>query len=103
MEKQGKVIGLVYNPRIQGANKLAKALYKSLDLGKSSWVASALEVEEFHERMAHSSLVITLGGDGTILRTAQVASRWEAVLGSLVPERFGASLFPDPATLSRCR
>ncbi len=74
MWKQEKMIGLVYNPRIQEASKLARALVEALHLGESSWVAPTLEVEEFQERMAHTSLVITLGGDGTILRTARVAS-----------------------------
>ncbi len=46
------------------------------------WIASALELDAFHEQMSQSSLVITLGGDGTILRAARVVSLYEVpILG----------------------
>ena len=59
--------GIVYNPRVEGAEELAKAL--SLRLKEEGFEAWVLPVSEgFKGRAFGSELLITLGGDGTILR-----------------------------------
>ena len=72
---QSKLVGLVHNPRVSEAIKLAQALERRLSaLGCACWVASALEVDGPVERISDTSVVITVGGDGTILRTARLAA-----------------------------
>ena len=81
MSSQEQAIGLIYSPRIDEAKRLAGVIVDTLGLGRP-WIASALELDAFHEQMSQSSLVITLGGDGTILRAARVASLYEVpILG----------------------
>ena len=72
---KGKLFGLVYNPRVPAAWKLTQGIVDILSLEDDScWIASALDVDGFHSHMADTSLVITVGGDGTILRTIRVAA-----------------------------
>ena len=66
-------IGLIYNPRITQAERLANSIATSLHLSKV-WIASTMELEKFDKEIIDSSLVITLGGDGTILIGARFAS-----------------------------
>ncbi|MBI4234402.1 MAG: NAD(+)/NADH kinase [Chloroflexi bacterium] len=70
---QRDLIGIVYNPRAAEGKGLAERLADKLGRART-WVCSALEVERHAERMQQSSLVVTFGGDGTILRTMHVAA-----------------------------
>jgi NAD+ kinase len=69
-----KRVGILFHPMIEGADKLAKKLQKSLDSrGVSVWLCSAWEEEEIRTRVNNTDLILTLGGDGTILRAVQAA------------------------------
>ncbi len=81
MSKATNLIGLIYNPRISEAKKLALRVKDGLGLNET-WLASALDVEQFHQQMERTSLVITFGGDGTILRAAHLSSPYSVpILG----------------------
>ena len=69
-------IGIVYNPYTPRARQLAHQLAEKLGLGKSSWVLPTAEMEE-QGPSPSTSLIITVGGDGTILRAAQQAAPLE--------------------------
>ncbi|MBI4298218.1 MAG: NAD(+)/NADH kinase [Chloroflexi bacterium] len=71
-----KLICLVYNPRIADAWKLTQAIIKSRGIHEEScWVASVEELETLAtSSIIDTSLVITVGGDGTILRAVKLAS-----------------------------
>jgi NAD+ kinase len=78
---QNTKIGFVYNPRITQAERLANSIATSLHLSKV-WIASTMELEKFNQEIVDSSLVITLGGDGTILVGARFASPYDVpILG----------------------
>ena len=68
------LVGLVHNPRVPATASLVGSLVESLGLGDRSWVASAAEMEAGGEMLARTSVVITAGGDGTILRAARAAA-----------------------------
>ena len=70
---QDTKIGFIYNPRITQAERLANSIAASLHLNQV-WIASTLDLEKFNQQIVDSSLVITLGGDGTILIGARFAS-----------------------------
>jgi NAD+ kinase len=71
-----KKIGIIYHPKNKAAHDLANELEKSLSSqGISCWVCSAWKSGELQHRIADSDLILTTGGDGTILRTAQVSAR----------------------------
>jgi NAD+ kinase len=67
-----KRVGIVYHPLNEGALSLAQKLAESLDTrGVSSWLCSAWEGKQVTEQVTGSDLILTIGGDGTILRAAQ--------------------------------
>jgi NAD+ kinase len=75
-----KRIGILYHPMKDEASALAKKLEGVLSgQGLSVWLYSAWEWEKAREQVKGTDLVLSIGGDGTILRVAQ------AVLPGLTP------------------
>ena len=77
-------VGIVYNSQIVEAKELAVTIAAHLGLGSSALVAAVEELEAVREGDWHAgvNLLITVGGDGTILRTAHVAApKQVAILG----------------------
>jgi len=73
-------IGIVYHPMIEPAGKLARELASFLAAKKVNvWTSSAWETAAVKKKLAGTDLLLTVGGDGTILRAAQ------AVLPGKVP------------------
>ena len=67
-------IGIIYNARIPEALDLSNAIVNELSLDKRSWVSPAENLDTLRERVPETDLVITAGGDGTILRAARVTA-----------------------------
>ncbi|GAH61537.1 unnamed protein product, partial [marine sediment metagenome] len=75
-----KRIGILYHPMIKAAYSLAEKLEKFLgSRGVSVWLCSAWEGEKAKAQVDDTDLIISIGGDGTILRAAQ------AVVPGLTP------------------
>ncbi|MFC2047944.1 NAD(+)/NADH kinase [Chloroflexota bacterium] len=69
-----KKVGIFYHPLKDDAYALAKQLEESLDSkGLSVWLCSAWEWETAKVQVNGTDLILSVGGDGTILRAAQVA------------------------------
>ena len=69
-----KKVGILYHPKIETAPILAKELEDLLTArGISVWLCSAWEGEQAKAQASGTELILTVGGDGTILRAAQVA------------------------------
>jgi len=69
-----KKVGILYHPKIETAPILAKELEDFLTArGISVWLCSAWEGEQAKAQASGTELILTVGGDGTILRAAQVA------------------------------
>ena len=68
-----KKVGILYHPMIETARTLAEELKAFISArGVSVWLGSAWEGEEAKAKLDGTELIITIGGDGTILRAAQV-------------------------------
>ncbi len=78
-----KRYGLVYHPKIAEAAGLTREAREQLvSMGAEVWSASAYDEEALDRQATESDIVITFGGDGTIVRTARFgASRNLAILG----------------------
>ena len=63
-----KNIGIIYNARVPEALDLSTAILHDLNLSEESWLAPAENLESLQPRAENTDLVITVGGDGTILR-----------------------------------
>jgi NAD+ kinase len=73
-------IGVLYHPKIESACTLAKKLQEFLaSKGVSVWLCSAWDGEEARAHLDDTDLILSVGGDGTILRAAQ------AVVPGLTP------------------
>ncbi|MFC2040918.1 NAD(+)/NADH kinase [Chloroflexota bacterium] len=67
-----KRIGILYHPMKEAAYALAKQLEEFLgSRGLSVWLCSAWEGEEAKAQVSGTDLILSVGGDGTILRAAQ--------------------------------
>jgi NAD+ kinase len=68
-----KKVGILYHPMIKTARTLAEELKDFLTArGISVWLCSAWEGEQARAKVKNTDLILTIGGDGTILRAAQV-------------------------------
>jgi NAD+ kinase len=68
-------IGILYHPMNKAAYPLARELKDFLSTkGVSVWLCSAWEGEQARCQLDGTDLLLTVGGDGTILRAAQVAA-----------------------------
>ena len=67
-----KRIGIIYHPLNKAAHSLARKLAEFLDSGGiPAWLCSAWESDELKGQIPGTDLILTTGGDGTILRAAQ--------------------------------
>ena len=67
-----KRVGVLYHPLNKAASSLAEELDKFLaSEGVSVWTCSAWEGEKAREQVDDTDLILSIGGDGTILRAAQ--------------------------------
>jgi NAD+ kinase len=66
-------VGILYHPMIEAAITLAGELERLLSgRGVSAWLCSAWEGEKARAQLNNTDLILTIGGDGTILRAAGV-------------------------------
>jgi len=69
-----KRVGILYHPMKEDAYALTGKVEEFLKSeGLSVWSCSAWETEAAREQVEGSDLLLSIGGDGTILRAAQVA------------------------------
>ena len=67
-----KRVGILYHPMIKTAYALAKEVERFLSSsGISVWLCSAWEGERARAQVNGTDLIVSIGGDGTILRAAQ--------------------------------
>ena len=67
-----KRVGIIFNPMIGAAQVLAGELERFLaGVGVTTWVCSAWEVAKAGPQVDGTDLVLSIGGDGTILRALQ--------------------------------
>ena len=65
-------VGILYHPMIEAAFAKAKQLQDFLVAsGVAVWLCSAWEGEKARAQLEDTDLILSVGGDGTILRSAQ--------------------------------
>jgi len=70
-----KRIGILFNPRIAAAESLALELEKTLgQLENSVWICQTADEVKAKEQLAGTEMILSLGGDGTMLRVARLAA-----------------------------
>ena len=77
-----RTAGIVYNPTISGAQDLVTELTQRLGLADGALVCSVDDLERMNQDRLDVDLLITVGGDGTILRAVRIAAPHEvSILG----------------------
>lgn len=70
-----KKVGILHHPKLEASQKLAEEIRASLaDNGIDVHCGSAWNEGEIHRCAEDAELLITLGGDGTIVRAARIAA-----------------------------
>lgn len=95
-----KRVGIFYHPLIEAAKPLLSNLQRIISQnGASCWTCSAWEAEKSLELLDATELVLTIGGDGTILRAARaIAPRKIPIVGiNLGKLGFMMQLSPEDA------
>lgn len=68
-----KKIGILYHPMVEATRAKAREVQHFLESrGVTAWQCSSWEADEARSKLGNTDLVLTIGGDGTILRAAQV-------------------------------
>jgi NAD+ kinase len=75
--------GLLYHPKLAESRVMAAEMLEFIEgLGASAWVSSSWDEADIKERLDGLELLITLGGDGSLLRAARItAHRAIPILG----------------------
>jgi NAD+ kinase len=80
--KRFQSIGIVYNGSLSAAWSMASAVMEKLGPKRSCWVCAAENMESITSTLGNTDLIVTVGGDGTILRAATIStSRGIPILG----------------------
>ena len=68
-----KKIGILYHPKVAATRVKARELERFIkSKGIAAWVSSAWDKDKACARLDGSGLIVTVGGDGTILRAIQI-------------------------------
>ena len=72
--KTVNVVGIIFNPMAPKAPGLAQQIAGVIGSARDSWMEPASSIDIADADLAQTDLIITVGGDGTILRAARVAA-----------------------------
>ncbi len=92
-------IGIVYNAWVAEAQDIARSIAGQLGTGRAPWSCAVMDLEHRKADVEGADLIVTVGGDGTILRTTRVAASFGVPLLGVNMGRVGfmAELAPSQA------
>ena len=91
-------IGLLYHPKLAESRVMAAEILEFIEsMGASAWVSSSWSEEAIQARMPSLDLVITLGGDGSLLRAARLAAAHAVPILGINMGRLGFLVDVQPA------
>ena len=78
-----KRIGLLHHPKLPATQPMAERMARAVEAhGVATWIGSTWNEEAVAAKIGDLDLLVTLGGDGSILRTARMACKQDVpVLG----------------------
>ena len=93
-----KNIGLLYHPKLAESRVMAAEILEFIEnLGASAWVNSSWLDKEIKAQLPQLDLLITLGGDGSMLRAARLASSQTVPILGINMGRLGFLTEIEPA------
>lgn len=91
-------IGLLHHPKLPATQPMAERMAREAEArGLAVWIGSTWDTEAVSAEIERLDLLVTLGGDGSILRTARMACRWGVPVLGVKMGRLGflTELEPD--------
>jgi NAD+ kinase len=79
----------MYSPSVPDALNVITSLIEQLDLTDKSWVASVSKPEIAADTLDATALIVTAGGDGTIIRVNRIASPYKIPIVGINMGRVG--------------
>ena len=77
-------VGILYHPMVEATRLKAEEVDRFLkSRGLETWTCSAWETEQAIASLDGTDLILTIGGDGTILRASQVAMEHEIPIAGI--------------------
>lgn len=93
-----KRIGLLYHPKLSSSLRLVEELKREIeDNGLTAWTGSSWDREALDQEMPRLDLLVTFGGDGTIMRAARASAPFQVPILGVNMGRLGflTELAPD--------
>lgn len=91
-------IGLLYHPKLPQSRVMAAEMLEFIEgFGVSGWVSETWDAERVAPRAAQTDVLITLGGDGSILRAARMALEYNTLIMGVNLGRLGFLAELEPA------
>jgi len=93
-----KNIGLLYHPKLAESRVMAAEMLEFIErLGASAWVSSSWDEAAIKESLQTLDLLITLGGDGSMVRAARMTARQATPILGINMGRLGFLTEVQPA------
>ncbi len=93
-----KRVGVLYHPKLAESRVMAADMVEYIEsLGALAWVRSGWDTPAIQEYLAESDLLITLGGDGSLLRAARLTASWKIPILGINMGRLGFLAEAQPA------
>ena len=89
MDEQRHLIGFMQSRTIPGATDVIQSLIETLDLHDRSWVAAVDEQGIDPDTLRSTALIVTAGGDGTIIRVNRLAAPYSIPIVGINMGRVG--------------
>jgi NAD+ kinase len=98
-----QTIGILYHPKVPKTQDVAREIRAGLAAhGVSTWVASAWDEDEVKRHLPPTQILITLGGDGTILRAARMGLEYSMPIAGVNFGRLGFLTEYQPDQILQC-
>jgi len=92
-----RTVGIFQHPRVSAAAALAREVADALrGWGVQVWTTQRLDGEEIDRQVAQTDLLVTLGGDGSILRAARAAAGYGTLILGINLGRMGFLTEAEP-------
>ncbi len=91
-------VGILYHPKLAESRVMAAEILEFIEnLGASTWVSSSWREEDIKDHLQDLDLLITLGGDGSMLRAARLTVGWRTPILGVNMGRLGFLTEVQPA------
>jgi NAD+ kinase len=91
-------VELLYHPKLAESRVMAAEMLEFIEsLGASAWVSSSWSEEAIKDRLSYLDLLITLGGDGSLLRATRLAAGFNIPILGINMGRLGFLAEVQPA------